>query len=203
MGATRAATSNNHAASPPTPPGKRATTFPYVFLGSIAAASLAAHKYWPKGFPHSEKEDWELSDLALRAQNRRRAERDWNGCGRAYKGREDRSQHMGAVFEHSASLNGGCCCCLYDRNCHCEELTNCSRNSKNRSSRSLPISLGTPGRIDGDIPALTIVEYAKEPFYIKQNWREHTIMTREKAIWIRWTLIPQGSSLAPKQVLNN
>ncbi|KAL2172174.1 hypothetical protein VTG60DRAFT_7018 [Thermothelomyces hinnuleus] len=49
--------------------------FPYLFLGSIAAASLLAHKYWPKGFPHGEKEDWELSDLALRAKHRRLAEK--------------------------------------------------------------------------------------------------------------------------------
>ncbi|KAL2182039.1 uncharacterized protein P884DRAFT_266418 [Thermothelomyces heterothallicus CBS 202.75] len=49
--------------------------FPYLFLGSIAAASLLAHKYWPKGFPHGEKEDWELSDLALRAKHRRLVEK--------------------------------------------------------------------------------------------------------------------------------
>ncbi|KAK3905472.1 hypothetical protein C8A05DRAFT_41591 [Staphylotrichum tortipilum] len=44
---------------------------PYIFLGSIAAASLLAHKYWPKGFPHGDKEDWELSKWALRAKHKR------------------------------------------------------------------------------------------------------------------------------------
>ncbi len=44
---------------------------PYVFLGSIAAASVLAHKYWPKGFPHGDKEDWELSKWALRAKHKR------------------------------------------------------------------------------------------------------------------------------------
>ena len=48
---------------------------PYVFLGSIAAASLLAHKYWPKGYPHGDKEDWELSKWALRAKERRQAEK--------------------------------------------------------------------------------------------------------------------------------
>lgn len=48
---------------------------PYLFLGSIAAASLLAHKYWPRGYPHGDKEDWELSGLARRAKERRRAEK--------------------------------------------------------------------------------------------------------------------------------
>ncbi|KAL2155794.1 hypothetical protein VTH82DRAFT_536 [Thermothelomyces myriococcoides] len=49
--------------------------FPYLFLGGVAAVSLLAHKYWPKGFTYGEKEDWELSDLALRAKHRRLAEK--------------------------------------------------------------------------------------------------------------------------------
>jgi hypothetical protein len=48
---------------------------PYFFLGSIAAASLVAHKCWPKGFPQGDKEDWELSELGLRAKYRRLAEK--------------------------------------------------------------------------------------------------------------------------------
>src|SRR5690606_25381604 len=54
---------------------------PYLFLGSIAAATLVAHKYWPKGFPHGEKEDWELSPLALRAKQRRLAEKAGSRLG--------------------------------------------------------------------------------------------------------------------------
>ncbi|KAH6612332.1 hypothetical protein B0J18DRAFT_81873 [Chaetomium sp. MPI-SDFR-AT-0129] len=48
---------------------------PYIFLGSIAAASYLAHTYWPRGYPHGEKEDWELSGLARRARERRAAEK--------------------------------------------------------------------------------------------------------------------------------
>lgn len=64
---------------------------PYVFLGSIAAASLLAHKCWPKGFPHGDKEDWELSESALRARQRKLAEkaggRGGNGSGNAERRR--------------------------------------------------------------------------------------------------------------------
>ncbi|KAK3989449.1 hypothetical protein QBC44DRAFT_369954 [Cladorrhinum sp. PSN332] len=52
---------------------------PLVFLGSIAAASLIAHKYWPKGYPYGEKEDWELSKHARKLKEEklaRKAERD-------------------------------------------------------------------------------------------------------------------------------
>ncbi|KAL2131187.1 hypothetical protein VTI74DRAFT_5435 [Chaetomium olivicolor] len=49
--------------------------FPYLFLGSIAAASFLAHKYWPRGFPHGEKEDWELSEWARRAKMREMKEK--------------------------------------------------------------------------------------------------------------------------------
>ena len=205
MRATRAATGNNHTASPPTLPGERTTTFPYVFLGSIAAASLVAHKYWPKGFPHGEKEEWELSDLALHARNRRQAEKDSKGCGGAYEGRDDQNQHTSAVTGRSASLNGGCCCCLYDRNWRHEKLTYCFRNSKSKSARPRPILPGTSRRIGGDIQALTTVGYVQEPSYIKQNLRERTIMTRGRVSFgsdgYRYL---QGSSLSPsKQVLNN
>lgn len=30
-----------------------------VFLGSVAVATVCAHKFWPKGFIYGEKEDWE------------------------------------------------------------------------------------------------------------------------------------------------
>lgn len=68
--------------------GKR--EIPYFFLSSIAAATWVAEKYWPKGYPHGDKEDWELSDCALRARQRRlaektaswRSERDRRGSGR-------------------------------------------------------------------------------------------------------------------------
>lgn len=61
---------------------------PYLFLGSIAAASLVAHKYWPKGFPHSDKEDWELSGLALRTKQRRLAEKAEKAARRVSGGRD-------------------------------------------------------------------------------------------------------------------
>ncbi|KAK4187159.1 hypothetical protein QBC35DRAFT_241109 [Podospora australis] len=57
---------------------------PLAFLGSIAAASYLAHKYWPKGFIYGDKEDWELSRSAReyrekiaaeKAANRREKER--------------------------------------------------------------------------------------------------------------------------------
>ncbi|KAK4119619.1 hypothetical protein N657DRAFT_637130 [Parathielavia appendiculata] len=48
---------------------------PYLFLSSIAAVTLVAHKYWPKGFPQGEREDWQLSELGLRAKQRRLAEK--------------------------------------------------------------------------------------------------------------------------------
>lgn len=53
----------------------RAHGVPYLFLSSIAAASLLAHRYWPKGYPHGDKEDWELSEYGLRARERKLAER--------------------------------------------------------------------------------------------------------------------------------
>ncbi|SPQ26192.1 543fd8d9-ebb1-40d1-9fd2-fe945e6c5387 [Thermothielavioides terrestris] len=55
---------------------KTATEAPYLFLGSIAAASLLAHKYWPKGFLYGPKEDWELAATksAPRSKQRRVAE---------------------------------------------------------------------------------------------------------------------------------
>ncbi|KAK4178020.1 hypothetical protein QBC36DRAFT_288977 [Triangularia setosa] len=48
---------------------------PYVFLGSIAAASLLAHKYWPKGYIYGDKEDWELSKYERKAKERLQAEK--------------------------------------------------------------------------------------------------------------------------------
>ncbi|KAK4043843.1 hypothetical protein C8A01DRAFT_31943 [Parachaetomium inaequale] len=54
---------------------EKKTKIPYFFLGSIAAASLLAHKCWPRGYSYGDKEDWELSGLALRAKQRRLAEK--------------------------------------------------------------------------------------------------------------------------------
>ncbi|KAK4198058.1 hypothetical protein QBC40DRAFT_96813 [Triangularia verruculosa] len=48
---------------------------PYVFLGSIAAASFLAHKYWPKGYLYGDKEDWELSKYERRAREKLQAEK--------------------------------------------------------------------------------------------------------------------------------
>ncbi|KAK4250622.1 hypothetical protein C7999DRAFT_28957 [Corynascus novoguineensis] len=81
---------------------------PYLFLGSIAAASLLAHKYWPKGYPYSEKEDWELSDLALRAKQRRLAEK----AEKAEKAAAATSGRQAAAggSRHRRG-RGRCCCC--------------------------------------------------------------------------------------------
>ncbi|KAL2195454.1 hypothetical protein P885DRAFT_70548 [Corynascus similis CBS 632.67] len=78
---------------------------PYLFLGSIAAASLLAHKYWPKGYPYSEKEDWELSDLALRAKQRRLAEKAEKAAAAA-SGRQ-----AAAGGSRHRRRPGSCCCC--------------------------------------------------------------------------------------------
>lgn len=78
---------------------------PYLFLGSIAAASLVAHKCWPKGFPHSEKEDWELSGLALRTKQRRLAEKAERAARRVTTGGRD-DHHYGGGGGGSSSSNG-------------------------------------------------------------------------------------------------
>ncbi|KXX82692.1 hypothetical protein MMYC01_201069 [Madurella mycetomatis] len=69
---------------------------PYIFLGSIAAASLLAHKYWPRGFLHGEKEPWELSEYARRAKERHEEKRAASrsaslrrGCDRPYGAYDD------------------------------------------------------------------------------------------------------------------
>lgn len=56
---------------------------PYLFLGSIAAASLLAHKYWPKGFLHGDKADWELpAEHARHDKQKRLAEQQGARGGR-------------------------------------------------------------------------------------------------------------------------
>jgi hypothetical protein len=46
---------------------------------------VLAHKYWPKGFPHGDKEDWELSKWALRAKHKRaEAKRDREAARRGH-----------------------------------------------------------------------------------------------------------------------
>ncbi len=99
---------------------------PYVFLGSIAAASLLAHKYWPKGFPHGDKEDWELSEHALRAKQKRlaeKAEKAARRLERAVKGDRHRSgsrdrigggeegyrRGRGEAWGEGRREAGGCC----------------------------------------------------------------------------------------------
>ena len=91
---------------------------PYVFLGTIAAASLLAHKYWPKGFPHGDKEDWELSEHALRAKHNRlaeKAEKAARRLGRAVKGDKHRSGSGDRIgggesgYRHGRGEDGGCC----------------------------------------------------------------------------------------------
>ncbi|KAK4153524.1 hypothetical protein C8A00DRAFT_33753 [Chaetomidium leptoderma] len=74
---------------------------PYVFLGTVAAASLLAHKCWPKGFVHGDKEDWELSGLELRAKQRRLAEKAEKAARRiGGGGGERRGSRGGGVGHH-------------------------------------------------------------------------------------------------------
>ncbi|KAK3313702.1 hypothetical protein B0H66DRAFT_643204 [Apodospora peruviana] len=82
-----------------------------IFLGSVAAATVVAHKYWPKGFIYGDKEAWELEKKAKKAdkilqkeetdgrQCERDRNRDGNGSGSvasnssrelAYRDRPDR-----------------------------------------------------------------------------------------------------------------
>lgn len=83
---------------------------PYFFLGSIAAAALVAHKCWPKGYIHGDKEDWELSELALRAKHRRLAE---NAAKSAHRGgRLDRrssedAYELGYGLDNRVNPRGG------------------------------------------------------------------------------------------------
>lgn len=83
--ASSSSSSRSRDEKPPPPPPHG---IPFLFLSSIAAASLLAHKYWPRGFVHGRKEDWELSELALRARRRRQAERE--EAARRREGREGR-----------------------------------------------------------------------------------------------------------------
>ncbi|TLD16426.1 uncharacterized protein PgNI_01253 [Pyricularia grisea] len=39
-----------------------------MFLGAIAVTSLAVHKFWPKGFPYGDKEEWETREIPKHAQ---------------------------------------------------------------------------------------------------------------------------------------
>ncbi|KAH6661160.1 hypothetical protein BKA67DRAFT_654295 [Truncatella angustata] len=49
-----------------------------VFLGSVAAATYAAHKFWPKGVTYGEKEEWEI-EKAIRKEKKKAAERAGDG----------------------------------------------------------------------------------------------------------------------------
>ncbi|ETS83414.1 hypothetical protein PFICI_05290 [Pestalotiopsis fici W106-1] len=50
-----------------------------VFLGSVAAATYAAHKYWPKGVTYGDKEDWELEKEIKKEKAKKNMERHGNG----------------------------------------------------------------------------------------------------------------------------
>jgi hypothetical protein len=44
-----------------------------VFLGGIAAATYAAHKYWPKGITYGEKEEWEHEKAVMKKKAKKAA----------------------------------------------------------------------------------------------------------------------------------
>lgn len=91
---------------------KHSRGIPYLFLGSIVAATLLADKYWPKGYPHGEKEDWELSKWALQVKARRRAEKAQAARqGGGGIGKDDHRRGGGSreeVLSHSSSAYDGC-----------------------------------------------------------------------------------------------
>ncbi|KAM7195387.1 hypothetical protein V8F33_006728 [Rhypophila sp. PSN 637] len=41
-----------------------------VFLGSVAVATVCAHKFWPKGFIYGEKEEWEKEEAAYKKKKK-------------------------------------------------------------------------------------------------------------------------------------
>ena len=41
-----------------------------VFLGTVAAATFAAHKFWPKGITYGDKEDWEMEKAQEKAHQK-------------------------------------------------------------------------------------------------------------------------------------
>ncbi|KAM0818075.1 hypothetical protein AB5N19_03882 [Seiridium cardinale] len=51
-----------------------------VFLGSVAAATYAAHKFWPKGITYGEKEEWEIEKATKKEKAKKVAE--WEDDGR-------------------------------------------------------------------------------------------------------------------------
>lgn len=59
-----------------------------VFLGGIAAATYAAHKYWPKGITYGEKEDWEHEKAVMKKKVKKAANE--------VAGRDDGSSHGGS-----------------------------------------------------------------------------------------------------------
>lgn len=62
-----------------------------VFLGSVAAATLCAHRFWPKGFTYGEKEDWEVEqELRHRNGHHRHSSRRGDGDEKDKHRRRDR-----------------------------------------------------------------------------------------------------------------
>ncbi|KAH8899073.1 hypothetical protein GQ53DRAFT_759274 [Thozetella sp. PMI_491] len=53
-------------ASTTTPSKESVIKTSLVFLGSVAAATFAAHKFWPKGITYGDKEEWECEEHAHR-----------------------------------------------------------------------------------------------------------------------------------------
>lgn len=58
-------------------------------LGAIGAASLAAHKFWPKGVTYGDKDDWETAHEKKEAEERR--EQQGKGKG---KGSQQQRRHQ-------------------------------------------------------------------------------------------------------------
>lgn len=84
-----------------------------VFLGAVGAATLAAHKFWPKGVTYGEKEEWECEQKrkvrrAVReAEGRDNARDDDKGRGGRSRGRGEDGVPGGAGAYAPSSASSG------------------------------------------------------------------------------------------------
>jgi hypothetical protein len=72
-----------------------------VFLGAVGAATLAAHKFWPKGITYGEKEEWECVEEKKKVRKAKRDAED----DRAARG--DGGRPRGAEASSGRAREGG------------------------------------------------------------------------------------------------
>ncbi|KAI0480916.1 hypothetical protein GGR56DRAFT_628121 [Xylariaceae sp. FL0804] len=97
-----------------------------MFIGAVGAASLVAHKYWPRGYPYGEKEEWEerLEKLEKPSKKKKTTpplrSRDDDAEQHYYdkRGRDrhrsmqdfrrrDEHEHDGLLLQHQHNVRGG------------------------------------------------------------------------------------------------